>query len=113
MNALLPETHVQARGLTWEVVDSAPAGKQQRFRLRCLQGDLRGTEMDLLHPFEAIEPVTSELDPEKAGRLRQWLLYHEAFLLEQALGPSALPIPGTVKTTSNKMGPMFYETETE
>lgn len=51
---------------------------------------MRGIEIDLLHPFEAVIPVVTELDPRRAGRLAQWRLYHEAFLLEQALGPSAL-----------------------
>ena len=55
-----------------------------------MQVDLRGTELDLLHPLEEITPISSELDPQRAGRLRPWLLYHEAFLLEQALGPTAL-----------------------
>lgn len=46
--------------------------------------------MDLLSPFETIEPVSRDLDPEKAGRLQTWRLYHQAFLLEQTLGPKAL-----------------------
>lgn len=90
MRALLPGTQVRARNLHWEVVHCEPAGEQQRFRLRCLQGDLRGLEFDLLHPFEDIVPVSTDLDPKRAGRLKQWLLYHDAFLLEQALGPNAL-----------------------
>ena len=47
-------------------------------------------EVDLFHPFEAIQPITTDFDPRLAGRLRQWQLFHDAFLLEQALGPSAL-----------------------
>jgi len=90
MSTLLPGTQVEARGLPWEVVHVEPAGEQQRFRLRCLQGDLQGAEIDLLHPFEPIRPVATDLEPNRAGRLRQWRLYHDAFLLEQALGPSAL-----------------------
>lgn len=90
MSTLLPGTQVEARGLPWEVVHVEPAGEQQRFRLRCLQGDLQGTEIDLLHPFEPIRPVATDFEPNRAGRLRQWRLYHDAFLLEQALGPSAL-----------------------
>ncbi len=90
MSTLLPGTQVEARGLPWEVVHAEPAGEQQRFRLRCLQGDLQGMEVDLLHPFEPIRPIATGFDPQKAGRLRQWRLYHDAFLLEQALGPSAL-----------------------
>ena len=90
MSTLLPGTQVEARWLPWEVVHAEPAGEQQRLRLRCLQGDLRGMELDLLHPFEAVRIITTDLNPRCAGRLRQWRLYHDAFLLEQALGPSAL-----------------------
>jgi ERCC4-related helicase len=90
MTTLLPGTQVEARGLPWEVVHFEPAGEQQRFRLRCTQGILQGMEIDLLHPFEQIRPLRTAFDPRKAGRLRQWRLYHEAFLLEQALGSSAL-----------------------
>ncbi len=90
MTTLLPGTQVEARGLPWEVVHAEPAGEQYRFRLRCTQGDLQGMEVDLLHPFEEIRPIVTELDPTRAGLIRQWRLYHDAFLLEQALGPSAL-----------------------
>jgi hypothetical protein len=90
MNPLLPCTPVIARGLQWEVVEWDPAGAQQRFRLRCVQGALRGQELDLLAPFETIEPLSKALEPTKAGLLRAWRLYHQAFLLEQALGPDAL-----------------------
>jgi len=90
MVTLLPGTQVEARGLPWEVVHAETAGEQSRLRLRCLQGDLQGMEIDLLHPFEPVLPVAVDFDPARAGRLRQWRLYHDAFLLEQALGPSAL-----------------------
>jgi len=90
MSHLIPGTQVLARGLQWEIVDVEAAGEQQRFRLRCLLGDLRGMEFDFLHPLETITPISTELDPTRAGRLKQWILYHEAFLLEQALGPRAL-----------------------
>jgi len=90
VSTLLPGTQVEARGLPWEVVHAEPAGEQQRLRLRCTQGDQQGLEIDLLHPFETVRPITVDLDPRRAGRLRQWRLYHDAFLLEQALGPSAL-----------------------
>lgn len=89
-DTLLPGTSVRARGLSWEVVHVEPAGEQLRYRLRCTQGDLRGREIDLLSPFEKVDPVSTSLNPKRAGRLQEWLLYHQAFLLEQALGPSAL-----------------------
>jgi hypothetical protein len=89
-DVLLPGTPVHARGLAWEIVHAEPAGEQLRYRLRCTQGDLRGREIELLSPFEQIEPVVTALDPKRAGPLQEWLLYHRAFLLEQALGPTAL-----------------------
>ncbi len=90
MSRLLPGIQVEARGLPWELVHIEPAGEQYRLRLRCIQGDLQGAEIDLLHPFEHVEPISTELDPRRAGRLQQWRIFHDAFLLEQALGPSAL-----------------------
>lgn len=109
MSKLIPGTQVLVRGLEWEVVDAAPAGEQQRFRLRCLQGDLRGLEFDFLHPLEPITPISTELDPKCAGRLKQWLLYHQAFLLEQALGPSALLAvqPGRLDTAPYQLVPVM------
>jgi superfamily II DNA or RNA helicase len=55
-----------------------------------MNGILKGQELDLLHPFEEISPVPRELAPEKAAPLTNWLVYNQAFLLEQALGSSAL-----------------------
>ena len=81
-STILPGTQVQAPGLAWEVVNSEPAGSEHRYRLRCTDGDLRGMELDLLHPFDGITPIVTELDPKRAGRLAQWRLYQVAFLLE-------------------------------
>lgn len=67
-----------------------PAGAQQRIRLRAQVEGLRGRELDLLYPFEKVEPVLRDFDPVKAGRLAPWRLYHQAFLLDQALGSAAL-----------------------
>lgn len=60
-----------------------------RYRLRCTDGGLRGQELDVLAPFESVHAVVRELDPRRAGRLQGWRLYHDAFLLDQALGPEA------------------------
>ena len=70
MSTLLPGTQVEARWLPWEVVHAEPAGEQHRLRLRCLQGDFQGMEIDLLHPFEAMRPIATDLNPQRAGRLR-------------------------------------------
>jgi hypothetical protein len=70
MQELLPGTPVAARSLTWQVVHSEPAGEQRRYRLRCTGGDLRGMELDLLHPFEPIEPLPSEPGLVRGGRNR-------------------------------------------
>ena len=90
MSDLLPGTEVHARGLRWEIVFSQQLGPQTLFRLRGLEGATLGRELDLLHPFEPVEPVIRELRPERAAPLRNWLVYHQAFLLEQALGGDAL-----------------------
>ena len=90
MATLLPGTEVQARGLRWEIVFSQSLGSQTLYRLRGLHGAFKGDEVELLEPFESIQPTYRELDPERAGPIRNWLLYHQAFLLEQALGPNAL-----------------------
>ncbi len=87
---LLPGTEVQARGLRWEIVFTESFGHQTLYRLRGLDGALQGQEFDLLHPLEPIEPILRDLRPDRAAPLRNWLVYHQAFLLEQALGPDAL-----------------------
>ena len=48
LSTILPGTQVQAPGLAWGVVHSEPAGVEHRYRLRCLDGDLRGMEVDFL-----------------------------------------------------------------
>jgi hypothetical protein len=88
-NLLLRGTEVEARGLRWEVVDQS-LGPQTVYRLRGLAGVVNGAEIDLLHPFEPVEAVVHDLHPDRAGPLSNWLVYHQAFLLEQALGPDAL-----------------------
>jgi ERCC4-related helicase len=55
-----------------------------------LGGISAGDEIDVLVGLESIQPIQHDIAPERAGRLREWLLYHQAFLLEQALGPRAI-----------------------
>ena len=86
----LPGTEVEARGLRWEVVSTQQLGQQTLYRLRGLEGAVRGQELDLLSPFEQVAALQAELNPEQATTLRNWLVYHQAFLLEQALGPHTL-----------------------
>lgn len=109
MMTLLPGTEVQARGLRWEVVASDRLGLQTLYRLRCLEGHLRGDEIDLLEPFEKIQPVVHDLHPEKAAPLQNWLVYHQAFLLEQALGADALLAvqPGRLKMEAYQLVPVL------
>jgi superfamily II DNA or RNA helicase len=68
---------------------------------------VKGQELDFLHPLESLDPVIHELQPEKAGPLRNWLVYHQAFLLEQALGPDALLTvqPGRLRLESYQLVP--------
>lgn len=109
MSNLLPGTEVIARGLRWEVVYSEAAGSQTLYRLRCLHGALRGQELDLLTPFEKLEARSAELDPTKPAHLQQWRVYHQAFLLEQALGPSALLAaqPGRLRMAPYQLVPVM------
>ena len=106
---LLPGTEVYARGLCWEIVFSQKLGPQTLFRLRGLEGAVKGQELDFLHPFEPLSPVIHDLQPEKAGPLRNWLVYHQAFLLEQALGPDALLAvqPGRLRLESYQLVPVL------
>src|SRR5690242_18129605 len=89
MDSILPGTEVIARDLRWQVVLTQRLGPQTLFRLRGLDGAVQGKELDLLHPFEPITPIRHEFSPEAAAPLTNWLVYHEAFLLEQSLGPNA------------------------
>lgn len=109
MSTLLPGTEVQARGLRWEIVFSQSLGAQTLYRLRGLHGAFKGEEVELLEPFEKIKPTYRALDPEHAGPIRNWLLYHQAFLLEQALGPSALLAvqPGRLKMEAYQLVPVL------
>ena len=74
MGELLAGTEVRARGLGWEVVFSESLGPQTLYRLRGLEGAVRGEEIDLLHPFEPLERVIHDLQPQRAGPLRNWLV---------------------------------------
>ena len=105
----LPGTEVIARGLRWTVVLSQPLGSQTLYRLRAAGGALAGRELDILHPFEPIEPVRHDLSPERAAPLPNWLAYHRAFLLEQSLGPGALLAvqPGRLRMEPYQLVPLM------
>ena len=109
MNQLLPGTEVAARGLRWEVVFTQPLGPQTLCRLRGLEGALMGKELDLLNPFEVIRPIAKDFNPDRAGPLRNWLVYHQAFLLEQALGSEALAAvqPGRLRVEPYQLVPVI------
>ncbi|OQY27456.1 MAG: hypothetical protein B6243_13005 [Anaerolineaceae bacterium 4572_5.2] len=109
MTDFLPGTEAIARGLRWEVVESQPVGAQTRVRLRWLGGVFGGAELDILTPFEDVQPLTHEMNPQKAGRLAEWLVYHQAFLLEQALGPNAfLSVqPGRLRIEPYQLVPLM------
>ena len=104
---ILPGTEVVARGLKWEVVEAQPMGEQTRVRLRGT-GRFDGFEVDVLTPFESIEPLIHDLDPEHAGQLPNWIVYHQAFLLEQALGPDAFLAvqPGRLRIEPYQLVPL-------
>jgi len=106
---LLPGTEVEARGLQWEVVSSQQLGPQTLYRLRGLLGAVKGREIDLLHPFEGITPIRADLCPERATTIRNWLVYHQAFLLEQAFGPDTLLAvqPGRLRLEPYQLVPVM------
>jgi SNF2 family DNA or RNA helicase len=109
MRQLLPGTEVNARGLRWEIVSVQPLGDQMLYRLRGLEHAILGKELDLLSPFEPILPLITEIQPEKATTLRNWLVYHQAFLLEQSLGGSAFTAvqPGRLKLEDYQLVPVL------
>ncbi|BAC90682.1 helicase-related protein [Gloeobacter violaceus] len=109
MSVFLPGTEVQARGLRWAVVTADSLGPQTLYRLRGLEGAVLGQELDLLSPFEEINPIERDLRPDKAAPLRNWLVYHQAFLLEQALGPNALLAvqPGRLRLEPYQLVPVL------
>ena len=106
---LLPGTIVSARGLRWEVVSSQNLGKETLLRLRGTENAVLGQEIDILCPFEAVEPLRHDFQPERAEILDNWLVYHQAFLLEQALGPDALLAvqPGRLRIEPYQLVPVL------
>ncbi len=85
MTEFLPGTEVLARGIRWQVVFSQNLGAQTTERLRGLQDVLLGQEFGLFFTFEPFEPITQQLRAEDACPLRNGSVYHQAFLIEQAL----------------------------
>jgi superfamily II DNA or RNA helicase len=74
-----------------------------------LENAVLGNELDILHPFEPIEPIRHDLRPDRAAPLVNWLVYHQAFLLEQALGPDALLAvqPGRLRIEPYQLVPVL------
>jgi ERCC4-related helicase len=109
MTSFVPGTKVLARGLPWQVVETEAAGPQTRFRLQCLQVGLQGMQLDLMSPFEEIRPITSEFNPRLPGQLNAWLLYHQAFLLDQSLGSNAFVAtqPGRLDVAPYQLVPVM------
>ncbi|HZW35202.1 MAG TPA: hypothetical protein VFF52_31055, partial [Isosphaeraceae bacterium] len=105
---VFPGTEVELRGLRWEVVATTPMGEQTLLRLRGTGGAFAGSEVDVLTPFEEVRPVAHEIDPTRATQLPNWLVYHQAFLLEQALGSAALVAvqPGRLRIEPYQLVPV-------
>lgn len=106
---LLPGTEVEARGLRWQVVRIEEQAGSRVCRLRGLGGIVAGEEVEVLLGLEPVQAIRHTVDPTRAGRLREWLLYHQAFLLEQALGPRALLAaqPGRLEIQSYQLVPVI------
>src|SRR3974390_315648 len=101
-------SRVTARGLAWDVIEAEPCGGQQRLRLRCAVGDLRGLEWDILYPNEKVEIQHGGFRPHATGPLSTWRLLHIACLLKQIPGGSALLAaePGRVKIEPYQLVPL-------
>jgi superfamily II DNA or RNA helicase len=104
----LPGTEVELRGLRWEVINATPMGDQTLVRLRGTGGAFGGSEVDVLAPFEEVCPVVHQIDPTRPTHLANWLVFHQAFLLEQALGPNALlaVTPGRLRIEPYQLVPV-------
>jgi len=104
---------VAARGLPWDLVEVAQVGAQQRLRLRCASGDLRGLEWDILYPNEPVEILQSALRPEAPGPLAAWRLHHIACLLDQVPGPDEMLAaePGRVTIEPYQLVPLMRALE--
>jgi len=109
MSSFLPGTEVHARGLRWVVVHTEDMGQQTLLRLRGTEGAILGVEFDLLHPFERVEPVVAELRPERASPKPNWVVYHQAFLLDQALAGDGLVAaqPGRLRLEPYQLVPVL------
>jgi ERCC4-related helicase len=109
MQEILPGTEVLARGLRWEVVHVQPGGDATLYRLRCLEAALRGSEVDFVSPFERVDPLVTPIEPTRAAQLPAFRVYHDAFLLEQAVGPNALLAaqPGRLRIATYQLVPVM------
>lgn len=109
MASILPGTEVHARGLRWVVAHTEDLGQQTLLRLRGSEGAVQGMEFDVLHPFEEVEPVVAELRPERASPKPNWVVYHQAFLLDQALAGDGLVAaqPGRLRLEPYQMVPVL------
>lgn len=87
---LSPGTQLRARGLTWDILAVEACGPQTRLRARCASGDLAGLEWDLLHPWETIEPLRTDLRPDSPAPAAAWRLHHIARLLDREPGAGGL-----------------------
>lgn len=104
----MPGMEVEARGLHWQVVGVSEHGGSRLCQLRGLGGALLGHVVEIVLGVEPVRPLRREINPVRAGRLREWLPYHQAFLLEQALGPNALLAaqPGRLKIEPYQLVPV-------
>jgi superfamily II DNA or RNA helicase len=109
MTTFLPGTEVIARGLRWVVAHTQGLGEQTLVRLRGTQGVMQGEEFDLLHPFEDLEPLVADLRPDRAAPKQNWVVYHQAFLLDQALAGAGLVAtqPGRLRMEPYQLVPVL------
>lgn len=106
---ILPGTEVHARGLRWIVAHTEDMGQETLLRLRGTEGAMLGSEFDLLYPFENVEQVIAELRPDRASPKANWIVYHQAFLLDQALSGAGLVAaqPGRLRLEPYQLVPVL------
>src|SRR5579863_1917466 len=111
--AITVGSQVSARGLAWDVTETAPLGAQTMLHLRCAAGDMADLELDILHPLEPVELLRTELRPDVPSSLAAWRLHHQACLLDQVLGPADMLVtePGRVQIEPYQLVPLMRALE--
>jgi Type III restriction enzyme, res subunit/Helicase conserved C-terminal domain len=104
-----PGVRVQARGLTWDVVEVDRAADRDCLSLRCVEGDMAGLSWDIYVPPEQVALVDTALDPRSPVPLELWRLMHRSHDLNQLLDatPFVARDPGRVRVEPYQLVPLM------